>query len=152
VDVPSTTRGRLIAGFSALLLPRSVAARLGLVSIGGGRGLFWFVELDSVLTDLMLLLTMILLAAGIRRGAWRDPLLWYLIVVSIAITTALAYVVSNFGTLFRHREMMVATATLISMIAYRPRVRTSGGPVPQSVESQASPSLASFPNEISDQA
>ncbi|MEK6372944.1 MAG: hypothetical protein AABO58_09620 [Acidobacteriota bacterium] len=113
--MPESTSGRLLSGFAALLLPRTVAVRLGLVSIGGGRGLWWFAEADTLLFDLMMVVTAALLVAALRRGAWRDSFVWYLILASAGISVALAYAVSNYGTLFRHREMLVATVALLSL-------------------------------------
>lgn len=121
VDVPTTTSGRLIAGLAALLLPRKVAAALGLASIGGGRGLMWFVDIDTILFNAVMVVCAVVFFIGLRRGAWRDPFLWYLVVATIVITSALAYTVSNFGTLFRHRQMVVATLALIGIAAARPR-------------------------------
>ena len=120
-DVPTTARGRLVTGLAALLLPRKVAAGLGLVSIGGGRGLMWFVDLDTVLFNIFLISCVVVLFTGLRRGAWRDAFLWYLVVATVIIASALAYTVSNFGTLFRHRQMVVATLALIGIAAARPR-------------------------------
>jgi hypothetical protein len=120
-DVPTTAGGRLTAGLAALLLPRKVASALGLVSIGGGRGLMWFVDVDTVLFNVVLVALAVIFFVGLRRGAWRDAFLWYLVVATIIITGALAYTVSNFGTLFRHRQMVVATLALIGIAAARPR-------------------------------
>ncbi|HEX6087804.1 MAG TPA: hypothetical protein VF266_24950 [Thermoanaerobaculia bacterium] len=121
MDVPTTAGGRLITGLAALLLPRKVAAALGLVSIGGGRGLMWFVDLDTILFNAVMIAFATVFFIGLRRGAWRDPFLWYLVVATVVITSALAYTVSNFGTLFRHRQMVVATLALIGIAAARPR-------------------------------
>ncbi|HYC92964.1 MAG TPA: hypothetical protein VEO54_27410 [Thermoanaerobaculia bacterium] len=121
VDVPTTAGGRLTAGLAALLLPRKVASALGLVSIGGGRGLMWFVDIDTVLFNIVLVALVVIFFIGLRRGAWRDSFVWYLVVATIVITAALAYTVSNFGTLFRHRQMVVATLALIGIAAARPR-------------------------------
>lgn len=121
MDVPTTDAGRLIAGLAALLLPLEVANAVGLVSIGGGRGLMWFVDFDTILFDIVLIAGIVLFFRGLRRGAWRDSFLWYLVVATIIMTAALAYTVSNFGTLFRHRQMVVATLALIGLAAARPR-------------------------------
>jgi hypothetical protein len=121
MDVPTTAAGRLITGLAALLLPRKVAAALGLASIGGGRGLMWFVDLDTILFNAVMIAFAVVFFIGLRRGAWRDAFLWYLVVATIVITSALAYTVSNFGTLFRHRQMVVATLALIGIAAARPR-------------------------------
>jgi hypothetical protein len=120
-DVPVTAGGRLVAGLAALLLPRKVGSALGLVSIGGGRGMMWFVDIDTILFNAVMIACAVVFFIGLRRGAWRDAFLWYLVVATIVITSALAYTVSNYGTLFRHRQMVVATLALIGIAAARPR-------------------------------
>lgn len=129
-DVPTTRMGRLTSGLAALLLPRQVGEALGMVSIGGGRGMWWFVDVDTILFLVLAICTFVLLVAGLRRGAWRDPLVWYLLIATMGITTALAYTVSNYGTLFRHRQMVVATLALIGLAAARPRMHIAAGPQP----------------------
>jgi hypothetical protein len=121
VDAPLTGRTRLIVGLAALLLPRGVASGLGLVSIGGGRGMMWFTDVDTILFDALMIACAVTFFIGLRRGAWRDPFLWYLVVATIVIASALAYTISNYGTLFRHRQMVVATLALIGIAAARPR-------------------------------
>ena len=55
--LPESTDGRLVSGFAALLLPHGLANKLGLISVGGGRGLWWFADLDTVLFDGLVVLT-----------------------------------------------------------------------------------------------
>lgn len=135
--LPETRRQRILAGAAALLLPRSVAVKLELVSIGGGRGMWWFAELDTILFDIVLLIVLGLVLASLRRGAWRDPFVWYLILVSGGIAGALAYTISNYGTLLRHRGMVVATVVLLALAVRRCSARKSAAsddaPVPELV-------------------
>jgi len=102
----SQSRGvRLLSGAAALTLPRSVGEALGLFHIGGGRGMLWFTEVDTVLFDVVLLCA--LLALAVRSSApWRNPLTWLVLLVTLLIAGPLIYSVSNFGTLFRLREMV----------------------------------------------
>ncbi|HEX7830496.1 MAG TPA: hypothetical protein VF787_12620, partial [Thermoanaerobaculia bacterium] len=117
--LPRTPKQRLITGTAALLLPRSIAVRLELVSIGGGRGMMWFAELDTILFDIVILAVIGIVLVSLRRGAWRDPFVWYLIVMTTAIAGAIAYTISNYGTLLRHRGMLVATAVLLAVAVRR---------------------------------
>lgn len=119
--VPTSRGGRMVVGLAALLLPRKVGDALGLVSIGGGRGLMWFADVDTILFNVLLIACVAILVAGMRQGAWRDAFVWYLVIATIVIAGALAYTVSNYGTLFRHRQMVVATLALIGIAAARPR-------------------------------
>ncbi|HVG24176.1 MAG TPA: hypothetical protein VND45_08505 [Thermoanaerobaculia bacterium] len=123
-DVPQTVGARLIAGFAALLLPHAIAEGLGLVSLGAARGFWWFADVDTVLFDTFLILSF---AIFLRRwrDSWRDPFAWYLVGVSCAIAGALAYTISNFGALFRHRSMVLAAIVLLPLAASRARSRTS---------------------------
>ncbi|HEX2834616.1 MAG TPA: hypothetical protein VHW00_16510 [Thermoanaerobaculia bacterium] len=117
--LPQTPKDRLLTGAAALLLPRWLAVKLELVSIGGGRGLMWFAELDTILFDLVLLAVIAVVVASLRRGAWRDPFVWYLLLVTSVISGAIAYTISNYGTLVRHRGMLMATAVLLAIAVRR---------------------------------
>lgn len=117
--LPQTPKDRLLTGVAALLLPRWLAVKLELVSIGGGRGLMWFAELDTLLFDLVLLAVIAVVIVSLRRGAWRDPFVWYLLIVTSVISGAIAYTISNYGTLVRHRGMLMATAVLLAIAVRR---------------------------------
>ena len=119
-DVPTTWKTRLIAGVTALLLPHFVGEGLGLISLGGGRGFWWFADFDTILFNIFLFASLAALFVR-RKAAWRDPFVWYLLGVSIAIAGALAYTVSNYGALFRHRSMVLAVIVLLPLAAYRAR-------------------------------
>jgi hypothetical protein len=121
--MPKTTAQRLIAGGVALLLPRSLGNALGLISIGGGRGMMWFADVDTVLMDILLLIVLAVIVRSFRRGAWKDVFVWYLLFVTVGIFLALAYTISNYGTLLRHRGMMLTTAMLLAIVA--PRISSS---------------------------
>jgi hypothetical protein len=125
-EIPKTLRGRLIAGFSALLLPRFVAERFQLISVGGGRGLWWLVEIDTLLFDAIFVIVVALIWRGLLRyQAWKDPFFWFVTLTTLLIATALAYTVSNYGTLLRHRSMVVATLVIAGSVAQR---RSETGP------------------------
>lgn len=150
-DVPQTHGGRLITGTAALLLPRSVAVRAGLISVGGGRGFWWFAEADSVMMFAGLLGVVSVLLVAFRRGVLWDPYLWFLAVLTMLSAGVLAYAVSNYGTLFRHREMVVATAMLIPIAALRKRPEVEGpmikSPEPQMTEVMGANVIDPAPSE-----
>ncbi|HUR80230.1 MAG TPA: hypothetical protein VM733_05665 [Thermoanaerobaculia bacterium] len=123
-DVPRTWQARAIAGVTALLLPHSIGEGLGLISLGGGRGFWWFADVDTIFFNVLLFTSLGLLVAA-RKTAWRDPFVWYILAVSFAIAGALAYTVSNYGTLFRHRSMILAAVVLLPIAAYRSRSRAA---------------------------
>jgi hypothetical protein len=144
-DVPVTVKDRLIAGFAALLLPHTIAEGLGLISVGSGRGFWWFADFDTLLFDTFLVLSVVIFLRRWRES-WRDPFAWYLLGVSCAMAGALAYTISNFGALFRHRSMILAAVVLLPMAASRARSRPSvtaaAEPVPEQLPGRvALPSL-----------
>lgn len=113
---------RLLVGAAALTVPRVLGERLGLFDIGGGRGLLWFTEIDTVIFDLALLFALRMLFA---RGAapWRNPLTWLVLLTTAIVGAPLVYSISNFGTLFRLREMIYLGTLLIAIAATADRGR-----------------------------
>lgn len=104
--IPQSVAGRFLLGAAAVVLPRSIAQRLGIFEISGGHGLWLFADVDTVVFDLAILSTII---AVVRRRAGltaRNGVAWLVISTTLAITIPLIYTVTNFGTLFRLREMI----------------------------------------------
>ncbi|HUO84164.1 MAG TPA: hypothetical protein VM534_03530, partial [Thermoanaerobaculia bacterium] len=103
-----------------LVLPRAVVTGIGLAEIGGGRGLWLFAELDTLYFDAFLLIVLIMsYQAG--RGVLRDPMWITLMVTTMMVWIPLAYVVTNYGTLFRLRELVFVLIALIPLAADRVR-------------------------------
>jgi ketosteroid isomerase-like protein len=111
---------RLLTGAAALLLPRSLGERLGLFHIGGGRGLFRLTELDTILFDAALVIAVAIIAARFA-AARRSPLVWLLVALALLIAAPMAYAVTNFGTLFRLREMILLAVILAPAAVTSPR-------------------------------
>lgn len=105
---------RLVAGTAAVLVPRAVAQRLGLFEIGGGRGFWLFVEIDTIVFDLILAVAIFYTLRSIRRS-FRSPVFWHVMLMTVLIAVPLIYTVSNFGTLFRHRSMIYVGLALIPL-------------------------------------
>lgn len=117
---------QVIAGFAAMFLPRTIAQALGLVHIGGGRGFWSFVEIDTLAFDFVVLFAIIYGARSVRRGKARITPLFVLLVLVFMMTAApMIYTVSNFGTLFRLRQMLYLIAA-IAPVTLAPRA-----PVPR---------------------
>ena len=71
------------------------------------------VEIDTLIFDTVFLFAMIYCAAALRARAPVTPL-FVLLVLMLAITTIpMVYAVSNFGTLFRLRQMIYVIAALL---------------------------------------
>ena len=112
---------RLFAGAAALVFPRGIGERLGLFDIGGGRGLLWFAEFDTLIFDLVLIFALRGVFAARAALAWRNPLTWLVLLTMLIVLAPLLYSVSNFGTLFRLREMIYLGLLLIPIGAAQSR-------------------------------
>ena len=115
--LPQSTFTRVIAGLTAVVLPHFIGERLGLIHIGGGRGLWAIVETDTLVFDALLLLVLYYAFGTMARGAWRNPSFWLVAITTAGITILLAYTISNFGTLFRHRAMIFIGLCLMLVVA-----------------------------------
>ena len=114
--LPQTTRGRMITGAAATLLPRAFAQRAGLIDVRGGRGLWLFADFDTVVFELMLLFALTYCTMTLRSGRARvTPLFVLLLLVFVVTAIPLMYSVSNFGTLFRLRQMLYTLMVLMPL-------------------------------------
>jgi hypothetical protein len=119
---PQTTSDRMMAGAVAMLVPHSIAQRLGLIDVRGGRGLWLFADADTVVFVLVHLFSVVYCAAALRVRRVRVTPLFVLLVLVFAMTAIpMAYSVSNFGTLFRLRQMLYTLAAILPLtLAPRP--------------------------------
>jgi len=108
---------RFVSGGAALLLPRPVAQATGLLNLSGGRGLFFFADVDTIFFDAVLLIAILALVRAPRAPKWRNPLLWLVVVVTFTIGAAFVYAISNFGALFRYRSMIFIGIVMIPVVA-----------------------------------
>jgi hypothetical protein len=67
--------------------------------------MFWFTELDTVIFDVIVLVAILALVAR-RSVSVRNPLVWLLALLTLLAGVPLAYAITNYGTLFRLREMI----------------------------------------------
>ena len=102
---PMSRASRLEAGVAATVLPRTIGEPLGLFHIAGGRGMLWFTEIDTLIFDLSLLLAILAIARQFRASL-RSPLAWLVVVLTVLVGGPLVYSITNYGTLFRLREMI----------------------------------------------
>ena len=119
VEAPESSEGktravRMLSGVAAVVVPEWIAKRLGLFRLGGGRGFLWFTDIDTLIFDLVLLGAI----AGLRkrfRFALRNPMAWLVVLLTILVGAPLVYAVTNFGTLFRLREMIYLGLMLVPL-------------------------------------
>jgi len=102
---PMSRTSRLVAGVAATVLPRTIGEPLGLFHIAGGRGMLWFTELDTLIFDLSLLLAILAIARRFRSSL-GTPLTWLVVGLTVLVGGPLVYSITNYGTLFRLREMI----------------------------------------------
>ncbi len=110
----------LASGCLLVFVPVTLLTAIGQVPFSGGRGLVALADLDTLFLDLSLV---VVLTVVWRR--WRGGQLapWYaLFIVLAAVPTALglAYVVTNFGTLFRLRLMVSVPLWMLMLAVVRP--------------------------------
>ena len=107
--IASENRASAIAtGLGLLFVPVALLRALSLVDFTGGGALLAMADVDTVFTDLTILFSIALLVR--RRSAIGDRLAYVLFAGALGVSAALlmAYIVTNFGTLFRLRLMMAA--------------------------------------------
>ncbi|HEX8169427.1 MAG TPA: hypothetical protein VF824_02675 [Thermoanaerobaculia bacterium] len=121
---PKTHLARLLSGTAVMLLPQAIGQRLGLFEVGGGRGLLWFTDLDTILFDALLLFTIVCIAKNFRT-ARREPLFWCALLITLFIGGPIAYSIANWGTLFRLRGMIYMGLVCTTLTAARPRLLTA---------------------------
>lgn len=102
---PTSRTSRLFSGIAATVLPRTVGEPLGFFHIAGGREMLWFTELDTLIFDLSLLLAVTAVALRFRASL-RNPMTWLIVVLTVLVGGPLVYSITNYGTLFRLREMI----------------------------------------------
>jgi hypothetical protein len=109
--VPDSHAERFGSGALATFVPRTVLARFELLDIGGGRGLWWFTDVDTLFFDIALIASIVLCFR--RKPA--SPVFW-LAATAILVTGALLlYVMPNFGTLFRLRLVLLTGCALLPL-------------------------------------
>ena len=97
-----------------MFLPRILAESLGIIRVGGGRGLWLFAEIDTIVFDLVLLYAIVHCTRSLRRGRARMTATFVLCCVALLMTAGpMLYTVNNFGTLFRLRLMVYYLAAIL---------------------------------------
>ena len=119
---PQSRWAVLATGLAAMAVPMSLLKATNLVRFTGGRGMLPIADADTLFMDAALL-TMIAIVFRRRRGL-RISKEYAFFAILLAITTSvlMAYVVTNFGTMFRIRYM--ATVPMLALaLAFAPARR-----------------------------
>jgi hypothetical protein len=121
--MPIVMREHVIAavtGLAVLFVPISLLQEISEVEIEGGRGLLSIVDFDTVVLDIASLLIVGLLWR--RRHSIGDRVHFVVFGLILAGTSALllGYVVTNLGTLWRLRSLVVVPLWILA-VALSPR-------------------------------
>lgn len=93
-----------------------------------------FAETDTVFFDLGFVIALVVVIRVVRQRRLREPVFWFVLIVTLGIGLALAYTVSNFGTLFRHRAMVSVGVVLLPLALL---VKTKGPAGPKAEPAEA---------------
>jgi hypothetical protein len=105
---------RIVTGFTAMFLPRFVGESLGLIRVGGGRGLWLFAEMDTLVLDAVLLYAILSCArAVLQRRAKLTATFVFCVLLFVMTAGPMVYTVNNFGTMFRLRLMLYCIAAIL---------------------------------------
>ncbi len=105
---PAATSSRIdneLMGLLTLTVPVTLLKRLPGMAFSGGRGLLLVADLDTLFLDAIILLQIVLLIRGWRHAAGDVIYLVFVAAIGVGVMLLLAYVVTNYGTLFRLRLM-----------------------------------------------
>ena len=124
----NTRLTRVARGSAAVFVPISVLKALSIVTFNGGRGLLFITDIDTVVLDITVgaALDFLIGSAPPRRAL---PILACLIVILVLTTGVLAYVVTNFGTLFRLRLLALVPLWLLPPFVYQDRTMRAASSV-----------------------
>ena len=97
-------------GVAATFVPISVLKALSVVKFEGGRGFLTITDIDTLFLDASLMVMGLMVYRWRATAGWNLPVLVFFLALAIIATVTIAYVVTNFGTLFRLRMLAVAPA------------------------------------------
>jgi len=110
--------GRLHAlgyGLLVTFVPFSLLAWTGVVPMVGKRAFIAIADLDTLFMDLSLAVLGLLVAREARKRGLDTSYAVFAGVLAVGLTLALAYVVTNYGTLFRLRLMAASSFWMVAL-------------------------------------
>jgi hypothetical protein len=119
------TLAQIGVGTAVLLVPISLLKWMSLVQFDGGKGLLVVTDIDTLFIDLTLVAILLLL-----KRTWNPPrpnreYVLFTAGLCGVLAVLMAFVVTNYGSLFRLRLIVAALAWLLPLAVVRPGI---GGP------------------------
>lgn len=115
---------RWVAGLISIVVPHFIIEHLDFMHIGGGRGLFWFADADTIAFDIVVAGALLLILRRWKQVSLSNPLLWLVVLTAVFVAVPLLYAITNFGTLLRFRGMLYVP------MAIAPLAAVIGSPAP----------------------
>jgi hypothetical protein len=115
---PESVRARvehLWRGYAALFVPISVLRATSIVKFEGGAGLLVITDIDTIVIDMTVLAALCLFVMSARAHG-ISPGSVFVLVLAILLSASLAYVVTNYGTLFRLRLLAVTPLWMLPVM------------------------------------
>jgi hypothetical protein len=104
----------LTVGLAAIFIPITLVRWTGALWFEGGRGLLFATDIDTLVLDATILCCLIVVWRR-RNDLPNKAYALYAIVLAVAATGLIGYIVTNFGTLFRLRLMAAVPLWLLPM-------------------------------------
>ena len=96
---------KLAVGLSAMFVPISILQWTGVVEVAGGRGLLFVTDVDTLFLDASLVAVAVFMLRYWKPLQPNRPYVLFVAALGLIMMVLMAYVVTNFGTLFRLRLM-----------------------------------------------
>jgi hypothetical protein len=103
----------VVVGLGALLVPISLLQGLSGLELPGGRDLLFLTDIDTLFIDATIIATFVLVWTRWQTARHHLPYVAFVLVLGCTTALLLAYIVTNFGTLFRLRMLMVVPFWLL---------------------------------------
>jgi len=114
----------LITGLGAIVIPMTVLQATGAVEIGIGTGHRVAADIDTLFLDASILASLVLLTRRRAAARWHLRYVCFALVLAVTTTGLMAYIITNFGTLFRLRVMLAVPIWMLGLASFR-------GPLPE---------------------
>lgn len=114
----------VITGLGAIFIPMTVLQATGAVDLGIGTALRVATDVDTLFLDASILAALVLLARRPAVARWHLRYVCFALALGLVTTGLMAYVVTNFGTLFRLRVMVAVPIWMLGLAISR-------GPLPE---------------------